>query len=129
MICTVHKTLYICPEAPYLYHTSTVQAPYIHPTSTVLISAVWGICNIFKKCSLFFENDVVRTKVLENLSLHKGGSPVLKTLLYALFFLKIQVLFFAVCTSYTCMILHYCVIVPYLLCGTGGKAHDNKTTH
>ena len=34
MIYTVHKTLYICPDAAYL-------APYIHPTSTVLISAVW----------------------------------------------------------------------------------------
>ena len=45
----MHPTCTI--QALYKHCTSTIYTPYIHPTSTVLISAVWGICNIFQKCS------------------------------------------------------------------------------
>ena len=55
IIYTIHKTLYIYLNTPYKYCTYTIITPYIHLTSTILYSVVWGICNIFKKCSPFLK--------------------------------------------------------------------------
>ena len=90
-------------QALTMHPTYTANTPYIHSTD----QCSWGICNIFKKCSPFFENDVVCTNVLKIClyisNICKKGSPVLKTLSYTLFLLKIR--FFAVHTSCICTVL------------------------
>ena len=78
MIYTLHNTLYICPKAPYLHPTSTVQALYIHHTYTIYtpdkhrtVQCSLRHMQFLKKCSPFFEKSVLCIyNIFENTVIH-----------------------------------------------------------